>query len=105
MSRKAFFEFCLTGGSQIVPQPRRVLIPAKPYAEKFDRTLETIVLRQERRVVSEELRFDRATGKTLHPLVPVLGAVPLQLLAYHIAVECGCDVDRPRNLAKSVTVE
>ena len=41
-----------------------------------------------------------------HPLLsPVLTAVPLQLLAYHIAVMRGCDVDRPRNLAKSVTVE
>jgi glucosamine--fructose-6-phosphate aminotransferase (isomerizing) len=40
------------------------------------------------------------------PLVmPVLLAVPLQLLAYHIAVRRGCDVDQPRNLAKSVTVE
>ena len=38
-------------------------------------------------------------------LLPVLEAVPLQLLAYHIAVRRGCDVDQPRNLAKSVTVE
>jgi glutamine---fructose-6-phosphate transaminase (isomerizing) len=38
-------------------------------------------------------------------LLPVLTALPLQLLAYHIAVIRGCDVDRPRNLAKSVTVE
>jgi len=38
-------------------------------------------------------------------LVPVLMTVPLQLLAYHIAVRRGCDVDQPRNLAKSVTVE
>jgi len=42
---------------------------------------------------------------TLDPLAPILAAVPLQLLAYHIAVHRGCDVDRPRNLAKSVTVE
>ena len=40
------------------------------------------------------------------PLIaPVLTVIPLQLLAYHIAVLRGCDVDRPRNLAKSVTVE
>ncbi|MBK7599878.1 MAG: glutamine--fructose-6-phosphate transaminase (isomerizing) [Acidobacteria bacterium] len=38
-------------------------------------------------------------------LSPVLSAIPLQLLAYHIAVRRGCDVDQPRNLAKSVTVE
>ena len=38
-------------------------------------------------------------------LTPILAVIPLQLLAYHIAVELGCDVDKPRNLAKSVTVE
>jgi glucosamine--fructose-6-phosphate aminotransferase (isomerizing) len=38
-------------------------------------------------------------------LAPLLEVVPLQLLAYHIAVRRGCDVDQPRNLAKSVTVE
>ena len=38
-------------------------------------------------------------------LSPILEIVPLQLLAYHIAVRRGCDVDQPRNLAKSVTVE
>ena len=38
-------------------------------------------------------------------LAPVLSVVPLQLLSYHIAVRRGCDVDQPRNLAKSVTVE
>ena len=42
---------------------------------------------------------------TLDPLMPILAAIPLQLLAYHIAVLRGCDVDHPRNLAKSVTVE
>jgi glucosamine--fructose-6-phosphate aminotransferase (isomerizing) len=38
-------------------------------------------------------------------LTPILASVPLQLLAYHIAVMRGCNVDQPRNLAKSVTVE
>jgi glucosamine--fructose-6-phosphate aminotransferase (isomerizing) len=38
-------------------------------------------------------------------LMPVLLVLPLQLLAYHVAVRRGCDVDQPRNLAKSVTVE
>ena len=38
-------------------------------------------------------------------LQPIVATVPLQLLAYHIAVLRGCDVDKPRNLAKSVTVE
>jgi glucosamine--fructose-6-phosphate aminotransferase (isomerizing) len=38
-------------------------------------------------------------------LTPIVMTIPLQLLAYHIAVSRGCDVDQPRNLAKSVTVE
>jgi glucosamine--fructose-6-phosphate aminotransferase (isomerizing) len=42
---------------------------------------------------------------TLPPLTPILSVIPLQLLAYHIAVMRGCNVDQPRNLAKSVTVE
>jgi len=42
---------------------------------------------------------------TTELLLPILEIVPLQLLAYHIAVRRGCDVDQPRNLAKSVTVE
>ena len=43
--------------------------------------------------------------RTLDCLEPLLTVVPLQLFAYHIAVLRGCDVDKPRNLAKSVTVE
>jgi len=44
-------------------------------------------------------------GLTHDLLLPILEVVPLQMLAYHIAVRRGCDVDQPRNLAKSVTVE
>ncbi len=43
--------------------------------------------------------------KTLEMLTPILAVVPLQLFAYHMATKLGLDVDRPRNLAKSVTVE
>ena len=43
--------------------------------------------------------------ETLEPIYPLLATVPLQLFAYHIAVARGCDVDKPRNLAKSVTVQ
>jgi glutamine---fructose-6-phosphate transaminase (isomerizing) len=43
--------------------------------------------------------------ETPDPLVPLLSVVPLQLISYHIAVMRGCNVDQPRNLAKSVTVE
>ena len=46
-----------------------------------------------------------AIPPTTELLLPILEIVPMQLLAYHIAVRLGCDVDQPRNLAKSVTVE
>ena len=42
---------------------------------------------------------------TAEPLTPMISVIPLQLLAYHIAVMRNCNVDQPRNLAKSVTVE
>ena len=42
---------------------------------------------------------------TLEPFTPLLSVIPLQLMSYHIAVMRGCNVDQPRNLAKSVTVE
>jgi len=38
-------------------------------------------------------------------LLPVLTSIPLQMFGYHVAVRRGCDVDQPRNLAKTVTVE
>ena len=43
--------------------------------------------------------------KTIDLLTPLLSVIPLQLLSYYIAKLKGCDVDKPRNLAKSVTVE
>ena len=42
---------------------------------------------------------------TINELTPILSVIPLQLLSYHMALKLGCDVDQPRNLAKSVTVE
>jgi len=56
--------------------------------------------------VLDPVRDSRIPLPEAHPFVlPVLTVVPLQLIAYHIAVRRGCDVDQPRNLAKSVTVE
>ena len=53
-----------------------------------------------------ELADDVITIPTVDDfLQPIVSVIPLQLLAYHIAVLRGCDVDKPRNLAKSVTVE
>jgi glucosamine--fructose-6-phosphate aminotransferase (isomerizing) len=57
---------------------------------------------EEVRKVSQHVIVIPATNELL---LPILEVIPLQLLAYHIAVRRGCDVDQPRNLAKSVTVE
>ena len=43
--------------------------------------------------------------QTIGPFAPLLSVIPLQLLSYHVAVKKGLNVDMPRNLAKSVTVE
>jgi len=50
-------------------------------------------------------RLESRSRATATECAPMLEIVPLQLLTYHIAVRRNCDVDKPRNLAKSVTVE
>jgi glucosamine--fructose-6-phosphate aminotransferase (isomerizing) len=83
----------------------------------YEKTLSNIqeVKAREGLVIAVACEGDEEVGKTAHHvisipathelLLPILEVVPLQLLAYHIAVRRGCDVDQPRNLAKSVTVE
>ena len=56
-------------------------------------------------VISEMADYTIRIPDTEEPLTPLLSVIPLQLLSYHIAVMRGCNVDQPRNLAKSVTVE
>jgi glucosamine--fructose-6-phosphate aminotransferase (isomerizing) len=84
---------------------------------KYEKTLSNIqeVTARSGRVIAIAIEGDEEiTGLVEHTihipqapelLLPILEVVPLQLLAYHIAVRRGCDVDQPRNLAKSVTVE
>ncbi len=55
--------------------------------------------------INSKVKYCIPIPKTIDFLTPLLTVVPLQLLAYHIAVMRGCDIDKPRNLAKSVTVE
>ena len=101
--------------------PVVVLATRDPSSEEsrvlYDKTLSNIqeVKAREGTVVAVSNAGDEAVRKTAdhvieipasHELLaPILEIVPLQLLAYHIAVRRGCDVDQPRNLAKSVTVE
>ena len=57
------------------------------------------------KVISKMADYTIEIPDTEEPLTPLLSVIPLQLLSYHIAVMRGCNVDQPRNLAKSVTVE
>jgi len=93
--------------------PVVVLVPENETAEKVLSNLEEVQARGGRVIAVTNGDID-LTGKadavlrlptTVDDLMPVLTSIPLQLLAYHIAVLKGTDVDQPRNLAKSVTVE
>jgi glucosamine--fructose-6-phosphate aminotransferase (isomerizing) len=84
---------------------------------KYEKTLSNIqeVTARSGRVIAIAIEGDQTIAQLVDHtiyipqapelLLPILEVVPLQLLAYHIAVRRGCDVDQPRNLAKSVTVE
>ena len=94
--------------------PVVVLAPAGRVYEKLVSNIEEARAREGRLIVfgdegDTELaeRAEHFVGlpRTTELLSPILMAVPMQLFAYHIAVRRGCDVDQPRNLAKSVTVE
>jgi glucosamine--fructose-6-phosphate aminotransferase (isomerizing) len=94
--------------------PIVVLAPLGPYYEKIMSNLEEVKARDGIVLALATEGDNVLAGKADHIfylppvdelLMPVLQVIPLQLLAYYIAVKRGCDVDQPRNLAKSVTVE
>ncbi|HYW31970.1 MAG TPA: glutamine--fructose-6-phosphate transaminase (isomerizing) [Gemmatimonas sp.] len=60
---------------------------------------------REEPALAGKIDYEFRVPETVDLLMPILASVPLQLLAYYIAVKRGCNVDQPRNLAKSVTVE
>jgi glucosamine--fructose-6-phosphate aminotransferase (isomerizing) len=88
-----------------------------PQDAMYDKTMANLAMIRARNgpIIALATEGDKAIKKvaddviylppTLDLLNPILASVPLQLFAYHIAVARGCDVDKPRNLAKSVTVE
>jgi glucosamine--fructose-6-phosphate aminotransferase (isomerizing) len=93
--------------------PVIIVAPKDDLFEKIASNIEEVKARGGRVIVVTDAP-DALSGKaddvieipsTHHLLSPYLTVIPLQLLAYHIAVLKGCDVDQPRNLAKSVTVE
>jgi glucosamine--fructose-6-phosphate aminotransferase (isomerizing) len=64
-----------------------------------------VVTTREDEEIASLADYSLVIPETIPELQPIVSVVPLQLLAYHMAVRRGCDVDQPRNLAKSVTVE
>lgn len=95
--------------------PVIVLAPSGPLFEKTVSNMQEVRARGGRIILISDARGIAAAGEgciatiempEVHPLIaPIIYAVPVQLLAYHVAVSKGTDVDQPRNLAKSVTVE
>jgi glutamine---fructose-6-phosphate transaminase (isomerizing) len=107
----------LKHGSIALLDPSTPLIAIATASHVYDKVVSNIqeVRARDARVVVVATEGDQAIRKhagdvlyvpaTLEPLSPLLAIIPLQLLAYHAAVARGCNVDQPRNLAKSVTVE
>lgn len=95
--------------------PVIVIAPSGPLFEKTVSNMQEVQARGGKVVLISDAEGIAAAGENclatiemprVHPLIaPIVYAVPVQLLAYHVAVAKGTDVDQPRNLAKSVTVE
>ncbi len=108
----------LKHGTISLIEPGTLMIALVTYAPLAEKTLSNIVEVQSRGASAIALATEETEGflkqqvselftvPVTHPaLQPVLGVVPLQLFAYYVALNRGCDIDKPRNLAKSVTVE
>ena len=94
--------------------PVIVLAPKDKYFEKTLSNMQEVIARggkilfitdQRKELINENIRFGIRVPLLSNLLSPFLITIPIQLLAYHVALLKGCDIDKPRNLAKSVTVE
>ena len=108
----------LKHGTISLIEPGTLVIALGTYDALFDKAMSNVVEVRARGADVVALTLEKRRDEMLknadtvltvpetHPyLQPSLGVVPLQLLAYYIALQRGCDIDKPRNLAKSVTVE
>ena len=108
----------LKHGTISLIEPGTLVVALGTYEPLFDKAMSNVVEVKARgaevlALATEPLKekMDRTADSTIavpetHPVVqPSLGVVPLQLFAYYVALQRGCDIDKPRNLAKSVTVE
>ena len=94
--------------------PVIVIAPKDKYYEKTLSNMQEVIARggkiffitdNNKRLLSTNIRFRLRVPRVDSLLSPLLLTIPLQLLAYHVALLKNCDIDKPRNLAKSVTVE
>jgi glucosamine--fructose-6-phosphate aminotransferase (isomerizing) len=108
----------LKHGTISLIEPGTLVVALGTYAPLFDKAMSNVVEVKARgaevlALTTEEFRarMEKTADSTIsipsaHPILqPSLGVVPLQLFAYYVALQRGCDIDKPRNLAKSVTVE
>ena len=108
----------LKHGTISLIEPGTLVVALGTYAALFDKAMSNVVEVKARgaevlAVTTETFRekMEKTADSTIvvpdtHPILqPSLGVVPLQLFAYYVALQRGCDIDKPRNLAKSVTVE
>ena len=94
--------------------PVIVIAPKDKYFEKTLSNMQEVIARggkilfitdHKKQLMNENIRFGIRVPVVDNLLSPILLTIPIQLLAYHVALLKGCDIDKPRNLAKSVTVE
>ena len=94
--------------------PVIVIAPKDKYFEKTLSNMQEVIARggkilfitdHKKQLMNENIRFGVRVPAVDNLLSPILLTIPIQLLAYHVALLKGCDIDKPRNLAKSVTVE
>ena len=94
--------------------PVVILAPKDRYFEKTISNMQEVIARggkvilitnEKNKIISENVRFTLEIPSSNEHLSPFLMTIPLQLLAYHVASLKNCNIDKPRNLAKSVTVE
>ena len=108
----------LKHGTISLIEPGTLVVALGTYAPLFDKAMSNVIEVKARgasvlALTTETHRAEMASRvdgiltipATQLPLLPLLGVVPLQLFAYYVALQRGCDIDKPRNLAKSVTVE
>ncbi len=94
--------------------PVIVIAPKDKYFEKTLSNMQEVIARggkilfitdHKKELMNENIRFGVRVPSVGNMLAPILLTIPIQLLAYHVALLKDCDIDKPRNLAKSVTVE